>query len=174
MYIDWKFYPDKNRSLLGLVPTTNYDKLSGLTFLLYAAYILVSFSALIIFTIILIITLRRKTKWRKESIHEIKQSDTLSSRDQKTVNIVIVIAIVLIVCYTPSVVLNVVVYTVPGFSVVGRYSNIFFVTWSFGFAMDAFNSSVSMVLYFKMSSKYRTTVRELLDACRLNNGKQLA
>ncbi|XP_059155771.1 B1 bradykinin receptor-like [Physella acuta] len=174
MYIDWKFYPDKNISLLGLVPTTNYDKLSGLTFLLYAAYILVSFSALIIFTITLIITLRRKTKWRKVSIHEIKQSDTLSTRDQKTVTMVIVIAIVLLVCYTPSVVINIAVYTAPGFNVVGKYSNIFFVTWSFGFAMDAFNSSVSMVLYYKMSSKYRTTLHELFAGCKPNNGKQVA
>ncbi|XP_059177756.1 uncharacterized protein LOC131957070 [Physella acuta] len=169
MYIDWKFYPEKNRTLLGLVPTADHNKVSGLTFLLYAVYILVSFSALIIFTITLIVKLRAKTKWRKESIQENKQSDSLSSRDQKTINMVIVIASVLIVCYTPSVVLSAAGFIVPGFFVVGRFSNLFFATWSFGFVLDSFNSSISMLLYYKMSSKYRTTFHDLFGFCISKN-----
>ncbi|KAK0056196.1 growth hormone secretagogue receptor type 1 [Biomphalaria pfeifferi] len=163
MYIGWKEYPEMNRSLLGLIRTKENDKVSGLTFLLYAIYILVSFFAIIVFTTILVVKLKQKTKWREESTFDDKQSNTISNRDKKTVRMVIVIALVLIVCYLPSVLLCTTGFIVPGFFVVGQYSNVFFVTWSFAFVLDALNSSVNIILYYTMSSKYRQTLHEILS-----------
>ncbi|KAH9514457.1 hypothetical protein Btru_025308 [Bulinus truncatus] len=48
MHIGWKDYPEKNRSLLGLIRTKDNEKVSGLTFLLYAVYILVSAAGFIV------------------------------------------------------------------------------------------------------------------------------
>ncbi|CAL1534770.1 unnamed protein product, partial [Lymnaea stagnalis] len=162
MYIGWKFYADKNQTLLGLVVRKENDQVSGLTFLLYAVYILVSFLFEIVLTALLVIELKRKTKWRTGSTSDKEQSDAMSSRDQKAVRMVVVIAIVLIVCFTPSVVLSAAGFLVPGFGVVGKYTNLFFATWSFGFLFDSFNSSVTVILYYTMSSKYRDTFHELL------------
>lgn len=162
MYIGWKFYDNKNQTLLGLITTEDNKKVSGLTFLLYAVYIVVSFFAVIVFTTVLVVKLKHKTQWRKESTFDAKQSDTISSRDQKTINMVIVIASVLIVCFTPSVLLSAAGFIEHDFFVVGKYSNLFFATWSFGFVFDSFNSSVTIILYYNMSSKYRRTLRAML------------
>ncbi|CAL1534772.1 unnamed protein product, partial [Lymnaea stagnalis] len=161
MYIDWKFYPDTNRTLLGLVFTLDRPSVEGLTFLLYAILITASFIVVILLTAMLVINLKRKTKWRKESTFDNKQSDNISNRDNKTINMVIVIACVLIVCFTPSIIVIVIGFAVPGFSVVGRYANFFFIAWSFGFLFDAINSSVNIALYYTMSSKYRHTFHQL-------------
>ncbi|CAL1528438.1 unnamed protein product, partial [Lymnaea stagnalis] len=160
-YMEWKFYPDTNRTLLGLVFTPDRPSVEGLTFLLYAIYIMVSFIVVILLTALLVINLKQKTKWRKESTFDHKQSDNISNRDKKTIKMVIVIAGVLIVCFTPSVIISVIVFAVPGFTVVGRYANFFFIAWSFGFLFDAINSSVNIVLYYTMSSKYRQTFHQL-------------
>ncbi|KAK0056195.1 growth hormone secretagogue receptor type 1 [Biomphalaria pfeifferi] len=167
MYIGWKEYPEMNRSLLGLIRTKENDKVSGLTFLLYAIYILVSFFALIFFTTILVVKLKQKTKWREESTFGNKQSNTISNRDKKTIRMVIMIAAVLIFCYLPSVLLSAAGFIVPGFFDVGQYSNVFFVTWSFAFVLDSINSSVNIILYYTMSSKYRQTLHEII--CKPNS-----
>ncbi|KAK0056194.1 growth hormone secretagogue receptor type 1 [Biomphalaria pfeifferi] len=168
MYIGWRQYSEKNRSIIGLIRTKENDKVSGLTFLLYAIYILVSFFAVIFFTTILVVKLKQKTKWREESTFDDKQSNTISNRDKKTIRMVIMIAAVLIVCYLPSVLLSAAGFIVPGFFVVGQYSNVFFVTWSFAFVLDSINSSVNIILYYTMSSKYRQTLHEMMASKNSN------
>lgn len=162
-YLDWKWYPSTNRTLLGLVFTPERSKVEGLTFLLYAIYLLVSFVIVIVLTSILVFNLKQKAQWRKESTSNNKQSDTISSRDKKTMTIVVVIAVVLIVCSTPTVIISVTGFLVPDFSVVGRHVNYFFAAWSIGFLFDAFNSSINIVLYYYMSSKYRQTFHDIFS-----------
>ncbi|KAK0056197.1 growth hormone secretagogue receptor type 1 [Biomphalaria pfeifferi] len=164
-YLDWKYYPEKNRTLLGLVFKENRKNVEGLTFLLYGVLGKLSFMAVIFFTVVLVVSLRRKTKWRKRSVYGTRHSENVSNRDRKTIYMIVIIAAILIVCYTPGIVLSMVTVFEPEFSIVGRYVNLFFAIWSFGFLFETINSSVNIFLFYRMSSKYRRSFYKLFWRC---------
>lgn len=173
-YFDWKFYPERNRTLLGLMFTSNRKSKEGIVFCLYSVLGTASFIAVIIFTIILVVQLKQKTKWRKKANADRERSESISVRDRRTMNMVVLIASVLIVCYTPGVVVSMASFFVPEFSVAGQQVNIFYVAWSFVFIFEAFNSSINIVLYYKMSTKYRQTFHELFGICRAGENSSIA
>ncbi|XP_059177845.1 growth hormone secretagogue receptor type 1-like [Physella acuta] len=164
-YIGWKYYASKNRTLLGLKFTSHRKQVEGLTFLLYGILGKLSFVAVVFFTVILVVVLRKKTIWRRKSIYGHQNSESISNRDKKTINMIIIIAIILIVCYTPGTILSLVTFFVPDFSIVGNYVNLFFAVWSFGFLFETINSSVNIFLYYKMSSKYRRSFCGMFSRC---------
>lgn len=165
VYIDWKFYPAKNKTLLGLAFRSNRKSVEGLVFIMYTVLGLLSFLAVFIFTVCLILKLRSKTKWRQEFTFNNAQSENLSNRDKRAINMVVLIATVTIICYVPGTVISIVTYIVPEFSITGSYVNIFMATWSFAFVFEASNSSVNIFLYYKMSSKYRRSFNQLFAGC---------
>lgn len=160
-YIDWKFYEDTNRTLLGLVFRENRAFMEGISFLLHASLGLLSFAAVIVFTTILVIKLKQRTKWRKKSASEIELREGISDKDRKTIQMILLIATVLIICYTPGLINGVLNFLEPEFSGTGRYSNEFLVAWSIGNVFESVNSSINIVFFYKMSSRYRATLIEL-------------
>ncbi|CAL1530377.1 unnamed protein product, partial [Lymnaea stagnalis] len=160
-YAGWKFYPSLNKTLVGLVFTQDRYKVEGLSFLLYAILMFLSFLAVIVFTAILVFKLKQKTEWRQKSTFDSSQSDTISKRDKSTIKMAIVIASILIVNFCPTVSFFTGVFIVPGFSIAGRHRNVFLVSAAFAFIFDAVNSSVNIVTFYKISSKYRKTFQEL-------------
>lgn len=165
VYIGWKYYPAKNKTLLGLAFTSNRESMEGLAFILYAVLGTLSFMAVVILTVLLVFNLKRKAKWRQESTFDNKQSENITNRDKKTVNMVIMIAIVLIICYSPGILISTGMFVDSEFSVIGREINIFMVTWSFAFLFEAINSSVNIFMYYKLSSKYRRTFHDIFGCC---------
>lgn len=162
-YIGWKFYPQKNETLLGLVFTTNRKSMEGMVFYLYSVLGTSAFIAVIVFTVVLIVSLKKKTKWRRTA--NVDQEGSILSRERKTVTMVVLLATVVIVCYIPGVAISLVVAIEPEFSILGKYVNSYFVSWSFSFIFDAINASVNIILYYKMSTKYRVTFHEIFG-CR--------
>ncbi|CAL1530680.1 unnamed protein product, partial [Lymnaea stagnalis] len=158
-YIDWKFYPPRNTTRLGLVFTSNRKSMEGLVFILNASLGALSYLLVVVFTAILIWKLKHNSKWR-ETTNGDRTAWTLS-RDRKAVNMVLLIASVSIVCSAPSIILSVVTFFEPEFSILGFYRNIFFITWSFAFCFGALNSSVNIFLYHRMSSKFRKSFEQL-------------
>lgn len=159
-YIGWKFYEERNRTLLGLVP--NSKKMEGLGFFLFSVLGSASFVAVILFTAVLVFQLKRKSKWRGTANACKISSESISNRDRKTMNMVVMIAIVLIVCYVPGVVISMTSFFEPKFSILGEESNAFHVSWSFAFIFEALNSSVNIFVYYNMSTKFRETFQELI------------
>ncbi|XP_059178441.1 type-1 angiotensin II receptor B-like [Physella acuta] len=166
-YFDWKFYPEFNRTVVGLVFRTDQPALNGLTFLLYSIIMITSFPSVIIFTAILVFFLRRQTKWRKRSTLHDNKTEALTQRDRVATATVMTIATVLIVTLTPSFIFFTIGFFVPGFSVTGKYRELFLTLASFVLCADAANSSVGVILYYRMSSRYRQTFHELFSVCRL-------
>ncbi|XP_059178442.1 neuromedin-U receptor 1-like [Physella acuta] len=159
-YGGYKFYPFLNKTLIGLVFTSDRYKVDGLSFLLYAILMFVSFLAVIILTAVLVIKLKQKTEWRKKSTFDSAQSDNISKRDKSTIKMVIVVAVILIVNFSPTVAFFTGVFIVPGFSITGKYRNLFLVAAAFTFIFDTLNSSVNIISYYTMSSKFRQTFHE--------------
>lgn len=159
-YIDWKFFPAKNRSLLGLYRISNWEETETISFVLQAIMQAASFLLLIFFTAILVISLRRKSKWRTSS-SSASQKTTFTMRDRKLVRMVTLIAVILILCFTPGMICFTAMAFEPGFIVGGVHDNLFFVIGSFTFICQTINSSVNIFIYYNMSSNYRDTFNEL-------------
>lgn len=165
--IGWKFYPERNKTLLGQLFGSNNEKMEEPVYVMQALSGILSFAAVVIFTSVLILKLNEKRTWREKTANMDKdKSDSLSNRDRKTMSMIVLIASILIVCYIPSVVIFVATFFEPEFSIVGCYTNMFIVTWSFGFLFESINSSVNIFLYYKMSSKYRNTFHDLICKCK--------
>ncbi|CAL1538427.1 unnamed protein product, partial [Lymnaea stagnalis] len=160
-YFSWKVYPGLNRTLLGVSYRSNKLIIQDLLYIFQATLGLVAFAAVIIFTTILIVNLRRKSEWRKKSTYDKDQSTPMTSREKKTIRMVIVVACVLIVCYTPAATNSIVSSIVQDYTITGRQSNIFQAVWSFGFLFHSVNSSINIFLYYSMSSKYKATFDEM-------------
>jgi hypothetical protein len=164
--LDWKFVPKLNTSLIGLISTTNDESAESSIFIIHALAEVISFLAVILLTSILIRKLRQKSKFRKESSNLNQETaEEMTARDRRTVTMIVLIATVLIICYTPAVILCVLTFYESEFKVVGRNVNEFQMFWSFAFLFEAINSSVNIFLYYRMSSKYRQTFRELFSRC---------
>uniref|UniRef100_A0A2C9M6I5 G-protein coupled receptors family 1 profile domain-containing protein n=1 Tax=Biomphalaria glabrata TaxID=6526 RepID=A0A2C9M6I5_BIOGL len=165
LYIGWKFEMSRNVTLLGLIHTVGTSDINGLSFLLYAFHMLVAFTAVVTLTSTLVIKLKQNTKWR-QSLSNAVESSHISTRDKKSVTMAIVIATVMILLFTPSVFITVTSFIVSDFNIDGRFSNLFLVVWSFGLMFEVINSSLCLVLYYVMSSKFRKTFHDLFPVCR--------
>lgn len=165
-YVDWKFFPDRNQTLLALVFTTQRDAVEGVLYFAHAIFGIVSFFAVVLLTCILIFKLEQKNNWRKSASVKNEKSESLSSKDKATMFMVILIAGVLIICYTPSVVLLSTTFFVPEFSVRGSYYNMYYSFWTIAILLENVNSSANIFLYYKMSTKYRLTFNKLFFKCK--------
>lgn len=160
-YLSWKFYPHRNKTMIALFFTSNRKSLEGLVYFFYSILGISAFTTVIVFTVVLIVALKKKTRWRKTANVDKCSGESISNRDKKTVSMVVLIATVLIVCYTPGIAVSLVTFFVPEVSIIGKYVNMFFVLWSFAFMFDALNASVNIFLYYNMSSKYRETFHQM-------------
>ncbi|CAL1543375.1 unnamed protein product, partial [Lymnaea stagnalis] len=167
VYLDWRFNPARNRTMLSLAFGSSRPATQGVVFTIHALLIVLALTVVILFTSILVIQLRRSSKWRAVVTSKVSQNEAISNRDRKTVDLVVLVAGVMVVCYTPTVVLSLVSTFVPDFSVAGRQVNVFHATWSIGYLLGVINASVNIFIYYKMSSKYRKTFNDLFSCqCR--------
>ncbi|XP_059177807.1 uncharacterized protein LOC131957115 [Physella acuta] len=121
LYLDWKFFPSQNKTIIGLVYRTNRPPLEGLTSGLNAIFTVTAFIGMIIFTSILIKVLKQKSKWRRKAMPDKDKTESFSTRQKKkTVTMVIALACVMIACYTNSVFVTSVAALVPEFSAYGE------------------------------------------------------
>ncbi|KAH9519147.1 hypothetical protein Btru_074842 [Bulinus truncatus] len=151
----WKFYPNKNRTLIGLVFTHDRESIERVLFTINSVIIPFSaFVAVIICTVILVVKLKEKTKWRQSSTAAGK-ADNVSGRDQKVARMIVMVSALFIACFTPMTIFFVGMIVVPELSITGKYRNIFFIISSFSFILESTNSSLNIFIYYSMSSKYK-------------------
>lgn len=161
--LEWKFYPAYNKTFLGLMVVNAQSEaaiygahaISGLVFLL----------GVFVLTLILTNKLRQNLSWRAKAHISQEKSKSLSVRDKSTMRMTIVIATVFIACYTPCTLLCLAQLYEPEFSISGKYFDIFYIMWSLTLLLENINSSVNIIFYLKMSTKYRSTAKELFYGC---------
>ncbi|CAL1543377.1 unnamed protein product, partial [Lymnaea stagnalis] len=173
VYLDWRVAAPKNKKTFGLAFRSNRPVTKGLTFAFHGAFSFSAFLCVVFFTSVLAIQLRRTARWRQQSTSDQVQMKTMSTRDQKTVIMIIMVALSLIVCYSPGVTLSAITICVAGFSVDGKEKNLFWASWSFGFMLHSVNSNVNILLYYKMSSKYRKIFKELFKRRETSDGSSM-
>lgn len=153
-----KFSAQLNRTIFGLIYTDSRDKVEAINFIINnVALQFAAFSAVIIFTIILVVKLRSKTKWRT-----LFAACNLSYRDNNVIKMVMVISIFFIICFTPLCMMTITMIMEPQLSLSGRYRNNIIIVFGTVFLLESMNSSVSIFLHYSKSRKYRPVFRSFV------------
>ncbi|XP_005091349.1 violet-sensitive opsin-like [Aplysia californica] len=165
-YYDWKFVPKRNRTLIGIFYTENRKEVLEISLII--TEFLVTFSSFTIVTVctlVIVIKLIKKAKWRSSaSGASIVSGDNMSGKDRSVARMVVVIAAIYIISFTPSTALLTTRAFVPELNFIGRYANLNRVIAVIGMFSEAVASSINIFVYYNMSSKYRKTFDESL--CR--------
>ncbi|KAK0051142.1 thyrotropin-releasing hormone receptor [Biomphalaria pfeifferi] len=172
LYLSWNFNSNLNKTKLGVSIYSNKLVNEGIMNRFQASLAIIAFILVVIFTEILAINLKRKSKWRRGVTSNKDQQEAMSSRESKTVGMIIVVAVVLIVCYTPGVTCSITTSFNPDFGITGKQANVFHAVWSFCFLFHAANSSINILLYYRMSSNYRKTLREIFPISNKRSGQR--
>lgn len=162
--IGMKFSPARNKTLLGLIFTDNQVEVEKIsyainnTFVPFTAFVIIS-----VCTVTLVIKLKSKTEWRKKSTTS--QAD-VSNRNQKVAKMIVIISTLFIISFIPVSVNFMAMSLVPGLSIGGRYINTLSLTIGIGLILESVNSSVNILVYYKMSSNYRTVFQNIFHMNR--------
>uniref|UniRef100_A0A2C9LX96 G-protein coupled receptors family 1 profile domain-containing protein n=1 Tax=Biomphalaria glabrata TaxID=6526 RepID=A0A2C9LX96_BIOGL len=158
----WKYFPSRNKTLIGLVYTPDRESVEKVSFTFNNIIIpFFAFLTIVCCTLVLVAKLRSKAKWRRKSTSA-GQTDQMTSRDQKVTKMVVMISTLFIVCFTPICVVFIGMTAEPDLSINGKYHNMFFVVFSFGYILESTNSAMNIFIYYKMSSRYRQVFREVI------------
>ncbi|CAL1529858.1 unnamed protein product, partial [Lymnaea stagnalis] len=152
-YFVWKFIPAQNRSKLGISFRSSKLEIGKVNSYFHTAMAMFTFALVVMFTGVLVLRLKQKSKWRRKSTSRAPQMEKMS-RERKTVAMVTVIAAVMIACYAPGILLTIVAFVDSDFRIAGPKTNIYQAAWSLAFLLHSVNASVSFLLYYKTSSKY--------------------
>ncbi|KAH9502914.1 hypothetical protein Btru_072371 [Bulinus truncatus] len=167
-HITWNFYPDLNRTKVGITFVGDQVIVSSVMNNSLASLSIIAFGLVVILTGSLVVHLKRKSKWRRgATTFDADKDEVRNLKENKTVAMIILVASVLIVCLAPGVTCTILALTLSDFWIVGRKANLFHAVWSFCFLFQSINSSVNVLLYYRMSSKYRFTFKEIFP--RMNN-----
>lgn len=162
-YMGWRFIPEQNRSLLGLLLFPGKYEMTTLNFNIAVGTQVASFGALIVFSVLLVVKLKEISKWR-QSISTCGGSLTkdTNSKENRTMKMITLVALIYCTCFLPMLGCFITVTFVPGFIGFGAYNNTFFLCFSFAFLFDSINSTVNILVYYRMSTKFRITFLSLL------------
>ncbi|XP_012944755.1 uncharacterized protein LOC101857522 [Aplysia californica] len=105
----------------------------------------------------LVISLNRHTKWR--SLHS---QAGVRAADRRVVKVVVIVSVVLMVCYTPGQIYTAVSEFAPEFNYGRRHGYLYRASWALAYFLYTLNSSINLVIYYNMSSRYRATLQALL------------
>ncbi|XP_005099532.1 FMRFamide receptor-like [Aplysia californica] len=160
-YYDWKFYPEKNKTLLGILYTENKDEVQSIS-LIFTDLIgpLSAFTVVLVSMVVIRIKLVQKVKWRQTasaSSSAMSKGKQLPAKENRVVAMVTIISVIFIICFTPMSLFLTVRAFMPELSVIGRYANMNWAFLSTAFLMESINSSTNIFIYYNMSSKFKDT-----------------
>ncbi|XP_012938007.1 adenosine receptor A1-like [Aplysia californica] len=155
--LEWVFDLTLNATVLKTTYTAEREMLEAIMFLTQGVFATAfSFIFVICCTIVLVVKLNSKTKWRQATACKSDRAvEGVGVKDQKVVKMVTFIAIIFIVCALPPTLLFFYMVIDPSFRIAGIYRNLYLVIWSSSYLTETVNSSVNIFVYLKMSSKYR-------------------
>ncbi|XP_012943213.1 neurotensin receptor type 2-like [Aplysia californica] len=160
-----KYISEVNMTMIGIVYISHGVFIEGISLLISVFSQLVSFFSVIVCTVILVQTLLIKSRWRQSSSSAAKQ-ESLSNRDMKVVKMVLSIAVIFIVCFSPSAASIFAMMSVTEYSIDGEYQNMFLLIWAISFLLVVTNSAVNIFVYYNMSSKFKEIIDEMFNRMR--------
>lgn len=156
-----KFYPNRNKTLIGLVFTEDRVAVEKVTFAINNVFIpAASFFVIIISTTILVAKLQNQTQWRSKSTFA-TQASNVSSRNQKMTKMIVMISLLFIACFLPVIFLFAAISADRRFSITGKFKNVLIIFGGVGIVLESINSASNIFIYYYMSSNYRVIFQRL-------------
>ncbi|KAK0051134.1 cannabinoid receptor 1 [Biomphalaria pfeifferi] len=165
-YLSWKYFPSQNMTKIGIYRWDNIATINVLLDMSHLTLSVIAFVFVVAFTSILVVIMKKSSKWRATVTFSKHQNEAQPRRENKTIGMVVMVATVLIVCYTPGVTCSLIRTVSPEFNLFAQQVHLYHVIWSFCFLFHSINSSLNVIVYYKKSSKYRKTFHELFPACK--------
>lgn len=160
-HLGLKFFPHRNRTLLGLVSTKHRLIVESITFVINNQLLpFAAFVVIITCTIVLVLKLYSRNKWRLTSAIT-SQSHNISSRNENVAKMVTMISAMFIACFIPISINFLIISTIPGFTIDGVNRNMVMLIGALGLILESINSSMNIFIYYHMSSKFREVFRGL-------------
>ncbi|CAG5131485.1 unnamed protein product [Candidula unifasciata] len=162
--LEWRFSPERNRTLIGLVYHMDAYRrriTHSVSYAVNGVLMPVScFVSVVVLTTVLVTKLNKKSAWRHFNSSSVCQkadssNNKVNIKDMKAAKMVVLISIIFITSFIPAVAIFIAGFVDPQLSYDGLYKNLFLVTLSVSFTTEAFNSSINICVYFVMSTKYR-------------------
>ena len=172
----WRYSPTRNRSVYGTLSGGTNAAVDSIAYTFSNVCGYFAFCATIACTSVLVTSLKSKAKWRQQaSSSSSTAAASTVSRDVRIIKLMVTISAMFIICFLPNTVVYWTVVIFSDFSINGRYNNLFFIVVSLTLDLEAINSSVNVIVYMKMNSKYRTVAQELLNwnSCSDSKGTKI-
>lgn len=158
--IRWVFDKGQNRSLLNMIELGSKKSIQNFMHYFYNVVSpIASFIVVFICTLILSMSINRSSKWRSKLSNKDENS---KMKEQRVIKLVTAIASVYVICNTPTIGLFIWQIKDPEASYVGIRRDLLLLLASFAFLLESVNSSINIIFYYTMSSKYRETLKTLL------------
>ncbi|BFZ17049.1 hypothetical protein BsWGS_20088 [Bradybaena similaris] len=130
-----------------------------------------TFAIISVSTIVLVVALTSKTKWRQMSTVP-GNSGSVSRRDRAVCKMVVLIALMFIICYTPICGIFIGIIVVPEFSILGHYKNLNSTLVSFSYILESANASCNIFIYYNTSTRYRQAFKQVFTNAYLLQKKR--
>ncbi|XP_005113006.1 uncharacterized protein LOC101851098 [Aplysia californica] len=159
--------PRTNKTLIGIVLNDYEDAWKPVFLVSGFAVTTGSFLSVFIFSAILVHALiQRRQKWKGSKNRSTSQTRPGSktatpNKDVQVAKMILLVAAVFLLCYFPLCSLLLSMEFVPKFYMGKAYNNLYLVCMAFTQNLQSVNGSVNILLYIKMSSKYRRTIGAL-------------
>ncbi|XP_055873593.1 uncharacterized protein LOC106072763 [Biomphalaria glabrata] len=158
--LEWVFNSLRNRTIMSRVWREGSQEIESITYSVNLVFPFGSFIIVVVCTAISAIQLRRKSKWRMKttmakSTRKDNEADVVS-KEKKVIKLVVMISVIFIVSFLPSNIIHITYCSIASQpELVYFYWPYLSISYSFVKILEAFNASISIVLYYVMSSKFR-------------------
>ncbi|KAI8775511.1 neuropeptides capa receptor [Biomphalaria glabrata] len=162
---DLMFIPSLNRSILAEYYISNRHEVMTVYYFIADQFVPYgTMLVLILCTITIVTKLRSKLRWRQSASRAGGyNSRNITLKEHKVIKMLVTISVIFIVCLLPQSTLNVAMGVVPGLKGDGIYMNIYKVCYSFTSLLESINCSVSIIVYYNMSTRYRQIFCEMFE-----------
>ncbi|CAG5116582.1 unnamed protein product [Candidula unifasciata] len=167
--LGWRSEPWTNMTLLGVIMGENAELISNISYTVQSATQLFAFFTVSVCTATLIACLKQNTKWRAKQSTTQNAIKKVIKRQSKAIKMVTLIAATYVISQLPTIISLAVTVLYSDFGPVGRYKNLFLAFWTFLLVCGVLNSTVNLVVYYVMSSKFRQSCNQILSKLLINN-----
>lgn len=121
-----------------------------------------TFFIIISCTIVIAAKLKTRAVWRQSVTSTVaKSSDAVPKKEKKLVVMLVVVSAIFVVCLIPQSAFLTAIGLVSELSIFGAYLDLTVMLSSVSFLAESVSSSVNIIVYYKMSSKYRETFQSM-------------
>ncbi|XP_059145608.1 uncharacterized protein LOC131932689 [Physella acuta] len=162
-YLAWVYDPATNRTLLGSVPRVNLHDVSPLAFFVTDCYHLLTPCVTFTFIIACTAVTARQLKQIGVTRQSMTSGSPISTKEKKLVKMLVIVSLTFIACLLPTSVTLTAVGLVPDMAVTGSYFDVSLLIYELSYLTETISSSINVLVYYSMSSKYKSTVKSLFQ-----------